>query len=407
MTKEQYLNKRRELMAQAKAHLDAGELDQFNNIKTQVETLDNQYEQAAQAQANYNALQGGAAVPAVARSLAASGNPAAAAGSEDRYDSAEYQLAFMNFVCRGTPIPSQFRNAAATTVSSDVGAVIPTTLLREIIRNLKERGVIFSQIRHLNIQGGVEIPISDLTPTASWVGDGASESQKLTATNKISFSYYGLECKIAQSILVSVVTIEEFQQLFPALATEAIITAAEKGVFNGSGTGQMLGICKDPRVTNVIEMTDDEISSWTAWKKNVFAKIPLKYQAGKFYMSLGTFESKIDGMVDSTGQPIGRVNYGITDRTAYRFGGKDVQPVEPDVLPDFEAAASGDVVAVFADLKNYIFNSNMAMQVVQWVDHDTNTKKTKVLLICDGKPADVNGMILIKKKVAAAPPSGT
>ena len=117
-------------------------------------------------------------------------------------------------------------------------------------------------------------------------------------------------------------------------------------------------------------------------------------------MSLGTYEGHIDGMVDANGQPIARANYGLETGPRYRFGGKDVQPVESDVLPDFDTAGTGDVVAVFMDMKNYIFNSNMTMTVVNWVDHDTNKKKTKVLLICDGKAADTNGIILIKKKAA-------
>ena len=49
------------------------------------------------------------------------------------------------------------------------------------------------------------------------------------------------------------------------------------------------------------------------------------------------------------------------------------------------------------NLKDYVLNSNMTMTVVQWIDHDTNKKKTKVMLICDGKIADANGVILIKK----------
>jgi len=303
----------------------------------------------------------------------------------------------MNFACRREPIPEKFRNEASVTMTTDVGAVIPTTWGKEIIRNLKERGVIFKQLRHMNIKGGVEIPILDLMPVATWVGEGASEDQKLAATKTISFKYYGLECKIAQSILVSVVTLDAFQALFVELATEAVMAAVEKGVFQGTGEGQMLGVCNDPRVTNVVEMTVDDVAKWAQWKKKFFAKIPKRYQTGKLHMAQGTFEGYIDGMVDQNGQPVARVNYGIAGSPTYRFGGKDVETVEEDVLPSFETAASGDVFAVFMNMKNYIFNSNMQMTVIQWTDHDTNQKKTKVMLICDGKAGDTNGIILLKK----------
>ena len=404
LTREQYTNQRNQLMLQLKGFLDAGDMEQFNATKAQIEALDQQYQESVTAQANYAALQGGAVVPPALQNLGgapAAGIPTAGgepAAVQDVYDTPEYNTAFMNFACRSVPIPAQFQNAAASTTTADAGAVIPTTMVKEIIRELKERGIIFQQMRHLNIQGGIEIPILDLKPTANWVGEGASEDQELQAKNKISFSYYGLECKIAQSILASVVTIEAFQKLFVELATEAIIEAIEKGAFTGTGEGQMLGVCKDPRVTNVVEMTDEEFSRWEAWKKNVFSKIKKRYQKGKFYMAQGTFEGYIDGMVDTAGQPIGRINYGLAGGPQYRFGGKDVETTEDDVLPLFDTAAAGDVVAVFMDMKNYIFNSNMTMTVVHWTDHDTNQKKTKVMLICDGKIGDANGVILVKKK---------
>lgn len=407
MTREQYLAQRSQLMAQAKSFLEAGNIEQFNAAKQKVEELDNKYEAEAAAQANFAALQNSAVVPAALQNLGA-GAPAAPVGegsnntAADIFDSEEYHTAFMNYACRHVPIPAKFRNAAEVTTSADAGAAIPTTLVKEIIRNLKEYGVVFQQMRHLNIPGGVEIPVVDLKPTATWVGDGASEDKKITTNDDaVSFKYYGLECKIAQSILASIVTVEEFQEVFVELATEAVIAAIEAGAFNGDGNGKMLGVCNDPRVTNVVELTDEEFHKWDSWKKKVFSRIKRAYRRGKFYMTQGTFEGHIDGMVDQVGQPIGRTNYGIGADPEYRFGGKTVDTVEDDVLTPYDAAADGEVVAVYMNMKDYIFNSNMVMTVVHWIDHDTNKKKTKVMLVCDGKIADADGVILVKKSAAA------
>lgn len=399
MTREQYLNQRNQLMTEAKGFLDAGNIEQFNATKAKVEALDQQYQNEAEAQANYAALQGSAVVPAQIQNLGGQmpSTTPAAAEAEDLYDSAEYRVAFMNFSCRGSAIPERFRNEAATTTAANSPAVIPTTYVREIVRGLKERGVIFQQMRHMNIQGGVEIPIADMTPVAHWVGEGASEDQSIEAKNTISFKYFGLECKLAQTILASVVTLEEFQSLFVDLAIEAILAAVELGAFKGSGEGQMLGVCNDPRVTNVVEMTADEFASWSSWKKKVFARIPKKYQNGSFYTAQGTFEGYMDGMVDLNGQPVGRTNYGIAGAPQYSFGGKKVETTEDDILTPYETAAEGEVVAVYMNMKNYVFNSNMQMTVVRWTDHDTNKEKLKVMLIGDGKAADTAGIILIKK----------
>ncbi len=401
MTKEQYLSQRNQMLADAKKHIVEGNTDQANKIMADVEELDNKYEAQAQAQANYAALEGSAVVPAAVQNLGG-GNPAPASAPSDPYATPEYVNAFKNFVCNRTPLPEKFRNAAETTTSGDVGAAIPTTILDEIIRGLEERGLIFQSLRQLNVANGVEIPISDLKPVATWVGDGASDAQKLSTSESVSFKYYGLECKISQSILTSIVTVSAFQKLFVDLAVEAIFAAVEVGVFNGTGNKQMLGIFNDPRVKNIVTMSPEDFASFSAWKKKVFARIKKRYGRGKFYMAEGTFQGYIDGMVDQNGQPVGRTNYGISSEPTYGFGGKRVETVEDDVIAPYDTAAEGDYVAAYINLKDYVFNSNMQMTVVHWTDHDTNEKKTKVLLICDGKIADPNGVILVKKGSAAA-----
>ena len=402
MNKKQYLDQRTQLLAQAKQFLDSDDLENFNKTKKDIEDLDAKYEAQAQAQANLAALENNAVVPAALQDLgAAGGTPAAQAVEQDVYATNEYVTAFKNYVCSRTPIPERFRNEAASTTSDDVGAVIPTTMMQEIIRGLEERGLIFQSLRHLNITAGVEIPISDLKPVASWVGDGASEDQKLSAKESVSFKYYGLECKISQSILTSIVTVAAFQKLFVELAVEAVFAAVEIGVFNGTGEKQMTGIFKDKRIKTIVTMSPEEFGSFSAWKKKVFAKIKKRYGRGKFYMAEGTFQGHIDGMVDEMGQPVGRTNYGLDSEPSYGFGGKRVETVEDDVIVPYDTAAEGDYVAAYANLKDYVFNSNMQMTVVHWTDNDTNQKKTKVMLICDGKIADPNGVILIKKGPAA------
>lgn len=316
----------------------------------------------------------------------------------DPYDTVEYRTAFMNFACRNVPISQMQTRENQITMTSDTGAVIPTSILNEIIQKLEKRGGIYAKIRKLNIQGGVEVPILSLKPTAQWITEGkGAESQKLSANEKVSFNYYGLEVKLSQTLLANVTTLQQFQALFVPLSVEAIVRAIEIGTFTGTGSGQMLGILKDSRVENVITLAEDEFTSWQAWKQKVFAKIPLAYSNGDFYMANGTFEGYIDGMTDKNGQPIGRVNYGIANGSQYRFGGKVVEPVEDDVIKPFDSALENDVVAVFVNLNDYAINTNLQMKVDKWEDRDTHELKNNCLMILDGKLIDVNGVILIKK----------
>lgn len=320
----------------------------------------------------------------------------------DPTDTEEYRTAFMNFVCRGTAFPAELR-VDAITKTSDASVVIPTTMLNEIIQKLDTYGDIYSKVRKLNVQGGVEIPILSLKPTATWIsadtGTSESDKQKLQMNTKITFSYFGLECKIAQTLLVNVTTLSMFQNLFVQLATEAIVRAMEKAIIAGTGSGQPTGITVDSRVpsANVITLTPSEFGDWSTWKKKVFAKMKKAYRQGEFVMAQGTFDGYIDGMVDKNGQPIGRVNYGIEGGETYRFGGKNVMTVEDELIADFETATKGTVVAVFVNWSDYAINSNMELQVVKWIDHDTNEVKNKAILIADGKLVDPNGVLIIKK----------
>ena len=183
--------------------------------------------------------------------------------------------------------------------------------------------------------------------------------------------------------------------------------AIEIAIIKGTGSGQPLGVSVDPRIitdlaaSNVITLTPAEMKTWAGWHTKVKAKIKKAYQNGEFIMAQGTYDGYIDGMVDTNGQPVARTNYGIDGVETYRFMGKFVDTVEADVIADYDSAATGDVIAVYMNPTDYVINTNMEMTATKWTDNDTNKIKNKLLMICDGKAADVNGMLIIKKGATA------
>lgn len=410
--------KRDALAARAKDTQDINELRSINaqiddingdiaDINEQIADLDTADARGAAdpvaAPAATGAPVAGAAAPAAGGTLTQGHNPIArfgtpaAAPAVDAHDTQEYRTAFMNYVCRGVEIPAEVR---ATTTTSDASAVIPTTIMNEIIQKMDTYGNIWNKVRKINVQGGVEIPILSIKPAAQWITETqASPDKKIQVNTKITFSYYGLECKVAQTILVNVVSLTMFENLFSTLVVEAMIRALEEAIINGSGVGQPTGITVDSRVpaANVITMTEAQFTKWAEWKKRVFAKMAKAYRSGIFIMSQSTFDAYIDSMVDTVGQPIGRVNYGITDGETYRFGGKTVETVENTLVKDFDTAEAGDVVAIFANLNDYVVNTNMQITTTRWIDNDANEIKNKAMMICDGKLADPNGILIIKK----------
>ena len=334
--------------------------------------------------------------------------PAAQRGTEpeDKYATLEYRQAFMGFARTGKMSPEfrsmqpEFRADAMTTVS-EAAAVVPTTILNEIIKESKVYGQIFRRIRPLNVPGGLTIPILSLKPTATRIGESVvSDKKKVTTNTSVSFSYYGLECKVSMSLLAQTVTLTGFESTIVDLIGEAMIKAIEGEIISGTGVGECLGITIDVRVpaTQKVTLSSGDFASWDGWKRKVFAKMPLSYKAGAtFLMASGTFEGYVDGMVDANGQPVGRMNYGIADGAQERFGGKEVILVEDDIIATYDDAVVGDVVAIYCNLRNYGINSNLQMMMFRYFDHDTNEWIDKAILISDGKLIDPNGVVIVKK----------
>lgn len=330
--------------------------------------------------------------------------PTAEQRNQQPTETMEYRQAFMNFVQYGTPIPAELRagNAIDTT---DTQAAIPLTIVREIINTVRVRyGNLYRKVRKLAVQGGVEFPIGELEADFRWITEATvSPDQELDKLGKVSFGYHTAEIRIAQTFLSQILTVEDFE----AKITEVIVTAYLKlcdiGIVAGSGDGQMTGIINDPRVTNVVTMTAEQFSDWTQWRKRLFAKIPLGYRDGEFIFPLSTVDSYLETMVDNNNRPIFsqgtglEVNDGDAMNPNGRFFGRDISLVEPTVLPDFDSAASGDVVGIFWQPQEYGINENFGFTMRRYFDEDRNKWINKALVVLDGKVLNPAGIWLIKK----------
>lgn len=322
---------------------------------------------------------------------------------DDPYATLEYRKAFMTYARTGEvsgPLKLEKR-ADATTTTTDAAAVIPTTILNEVIRKLSVYGQVYQRVRKLNVQGGLQVPISSLIPVATWINETTpSDRQKLDASSHVTFTYFGLECRISQTLLTNVTTLSVFEETLTELMWEAMVKALDKAVIAGTGVGQPLGITIDTRVpaANKVTLNETEILEYQEWKRKVFSKMPLAYKAGAtFFLASSTFETYIDGMVDKNGQPVGRVNLNITNGVQERFGGKEVIQVEDDIIAPFDTANEGDVIGVYVNLRNYAINTNLQLTLVRYMDHDANQIVDKAILIADGKLLDPNGVIIITK----------
>ena len=69
------------------------------------------------------------------------------------FETVEYRNAFFNHVVKGTEMPEEFR-AATTSVTTDNAAVIPTTVLDEVVRKLQAYGDILPRVRRTQFAAG-------------------------------------------------------------------------------------------------------------------------------------------------------------------------------------------------------------------------------------------------------------
>lgn len=325
--------------------------------------------------------------------------------NENVTESMEYRQAFMRYVQTGAPIEIRAGEAINT---KDTGAAIPLTIMNEVINTVRLRyGNLYNKVRKLSVQGGVEFPIGALKASFKWINEkDVSPRQRIGALGKVSFQYHTAEIRIAQTFLSSILTIDAFEAKMAEVIAIAYLEAMDYGIVKGTGDGQMLGILNDPRVAatgNVVTFTAAQINNWTEWRKRFFAKLPLGYRAGEFIFPLSTVETYLETMADANNNPVFRqatgleVNDGDAANPNGRFFGREISLVEPDIIGDFDAAQSGDVIGVFWQPQEYAINENFGFTMRRYWDEETNEWVDKALVVVDGKVLNPNGIWLIKK----------
>lgn len=322
------------------------------------------------------------------------------ARTEDKYGTLEYRKAFMDFALKGVRSEALELRTDATAATTDVSAVIPTTIMNKIVEKMADYGRIWARVSKSSIRGGVEIPVSSLKPTAAWISEGSvAEKQKKVATAKISFSYYKLQVRVAVTLEADTVTLPVFESTVADNVFEAMIVGLETSIISGDGTGEPLGITKDTGVPadQIVEVAAADLSKYQSWT-SLLAKVPRKYRNGAvIILNDADWNKYIVGMVDANGQPVARTTYGLDGIQTDRFLGKEVIAVE-DYLTSFDDATAGDIFGVICKLSDYLVNSNLQMSIRRYFDENTDEWITKSTLIADGKLADKNGVVLLKKK---------
>lgn len=338
-------------------------------------------------------------------------------------NSMEYREAFMNFVTKGTKsdiLEYQQRNDETGT-SSDLGVLIPETVMQEIIKGVtKVYGQLYGRVRKTNLKGGVKYPIGSFTASFNRITESTTSYRQDAGgvTGYVAFGYKIGEIRLARTLLQAVLSVPVFEQEFAKVVAEAYVKAMDIEIMSGAeASNQCVGILTEAAAlnsripaANIIEFTANEAADWKEWQKKLFAKIPLSMRAERpeFAMTAATYEGVIKTLADDQNHPVYAETFNPVDGTEKAtFKGKEVVFVENDCLKDFDAATDGQYFGMYwVPQKAYAINSNMEFTVVDYFDHETNQWVKKALVINDGKVLDGAYIFLLKKKVVQETQAG-
>lgn len=340
--------------------------------------------------------------------------------SENVRETMEYRQAFMNYIQRGQTsdiLQYEKRDADAYGTTADLGVLIPTTIIQEIIKGVEKKyGQLYSRVRKLNLKGGVSFPIGSFSASFKRIAEGATVSARQDAggvTSSVEFSYKIGEIRLARTLLQTVLSVPVFEEEFSKVIVEAYVKAMDKEIMVGTAANnECVGILTEAALgssgriptANIITFTEAEMADWTEWQKKLFAKIPLgmRSERPQFVMTANTYEANIKTLKDANDRPLYNETFNPVDGSEIcTFKGKEVVLVEDDILENFDDADNGEYFGMYwVPEKAYAINSNLEFSVVDYFDHETNAYIKKAIVINDGKVLDGQYIYLLKKSVA-------
>lgn len=195
--------------------------------------------------------------------------------------------------------------------STNAAAVLPTTMLNEIIKKARTMGGLMGECRAFNVPTKIAIPVGTPGSKASWHTEGAAvDTEKATVTN-ITFDGYEIIKIFSISAKVRKMSISAFESYLVDELTACVMECIADALVNGTGSGQGTGIesgitwVKTAGATqNAVEVaankpiTYNDVISFVSLLKRGYA------QGAKLAMNNKTLYNVFFTMSDSNAQPI-------------------------------------------------------------------------------------------------------
>lgn len=351
--------------------------------------------------------------------------------SDDPRGTMEYRKAFMDYVINGNKSEvlqtakragdnSGFEmRADAATESSDLGVLLPVTVVQEIMTGVEKiYGQLYSRVKKTNIKGGVKYPIGEFGATFKRIGENGAPTDRQkggSVTGYVEFSYKLGEIRIAQTLLANVLSVPVFEAELAKVIVEAYVKAMDYEILNGVGANnEMEGILTELNketgsripASQVIDFTTEDMADWKKWQTNLFAKIPLgmRNQRPEFLMTANTYEANIKTLHDDNNRPLYFETFNPIDGAERAtFKAREVVFIEEGQgIENFNDAEDGEVFGFYwVPDRAYGINTNLEFAVKRYFDDEKLQYVERAVVINDGKILNPDYLWILRKKVSA------
>lgn len=402
MNPKEYKAKRGQLMADAKAAMNNGQIEDATELMAQVETLDGEYEDFKKAQANLNALDN-VKVQTVENVATDKGQPVNAKpieanGTEKPMNEQKmYETAFAKAVL-GKPMDNKEIdvlntvnrrvNAEFTHTTINTGVVIPETVIMGIYSRAEEDYPFLADVRKYQIEGTLKLPrhTEIVAGDADWYDEDTPTRDEENAFAEFTLFGHELSKAVTVTWKLKTMAVDAFIPFLINELGERVGVALGNAVVTGDGVKKAHGVITrleaqegTPQVVTYSDTTT--YANLTALIGRVHSTF---VNGSAFYVSNATIWNVLANIVDGQGRPIF-----IADARGETVGRLFGFPVKPDA-----AMPEGDILFGNAD-KGYILNRALDTQIVT-EDHAKARKTDYVAYtIADGDVFEYDAFALL------------
>lgn len=396
MTREEYMNKRKELLDSADTLLNESKVEDAEKVMKEIEDLDAAYDKEAKQRAGLEALKN--AGFALIEDVATLDNNKIDDGKtlKDVAATDEYLNAWAK-IMQGNELTQEEKNAydmvnAYTHTTENTGIVIPETVATGIFDEVSETYPFWEDCMKTNVKGVLSLIKADESTEAAWYAE-ADEVEDATETF-LKDSLNG--CELARNTEVSWKLKEMAISEFIPFIQKRLAEKMGKGLAYGATHGKGVVEGQKPEPLGVVTALEKEagtpqVSTYESgnlsWSDitNARSKIKSKYSAGvKIYANGNTVWNELASVTDVNGRPMFAT---LTDEGVGRIAGCVVK--EDDSLADGEILFSNAGAGYHA-------NINKSMSITTQENNKKRITDYCAYAIVDGSPRTTKAHALLK-----------